>query len=128
VAGSLAAGLALRSPLKVNVIRDRGVLARTVDQGTVENVYRLQLMNATEAAQRYRIDVQGLPGLALAETHDIELAPVEERLVPVTVRLPADAAASLNGQKLPIAFRVTQLAASGAAAQVLEDSTFLVPR
>ena len=128
VAGALAAGLATRSPLKVNVIRDRGVLARTVDQGTVENVYRLQLMNATEAPQRYRIDVQGLPGLAMAETEEIELAPVQERLVPVTVRLSADAAASLAGEKLPIAFRVTQLAGSEAAAQVLEDSTFLIPR
>ncbi|MDQ3058882.1 MAG: cytochrome c oxidase accessory protein CcoG [Pseudomonadota bacterium] len=128
VAGTLAATLALRSPLRVDVIRDRGVMARVVGHGEVENVYRLKLMNATEAPQRYRIDVQGLPGLAMAETHDIELASIEERLVPVTVRLPADTAASLSGQKLPIAFKVTQLAASGPVAQVLEDSTFLVPR
>jgi cytochrome c oxidase accessory protein FixG len=128
VAGSLAASLATRSPLRVDVIRDRGVLARVVGHGAVENVYRLQIMNATETPQRYRIDVEGLPGLAMAQEIEIELAPVQDRLVPVTVRLPADAAASLAGQKLPIAFRVSQLAGKAQSAQVLEDSTFVIPR
>jgi peptide/nickel transport system substrate-binding protein len=39
--------MAMRTPFKADVVRDRGTLARQVDDGWVENVYRLQIMNAT---------------------------------------------------------------------------------
>jgi hypothetical protein len=49
-------------PLKVDVIRDRGALARMVEQGRIENVYRLQIMNATElSGYRFLPDAAG-PG------------------------------------------------------------------
>ena len=38
-------------------------LARMVEQGRIENVFRLQVMNATESTQRYVITVGGLPGI-----------------------------------------------------------------
>jgi polyferredoxin len=44
----LLASLVVRVPLKVDVVRDRGSLARIVEGGRLENVYRLQIMNATE--------------------------------------------------------------------------------
>ena len=128
VAAALLISLSLRSPFHVNVIRDRGVMARTVAQGVAENVYRLQIMNATETAQHYRIEVQGPHGLALAQAADITLAPIEERYVPVTVTLPGAAASELAGQKLAIRFAVTQTTASGKAAQMAEGSSFWVPR
>ncbi len=58
------ASLAMRTPLKVDVVRDRGALARIVEGGRLENVYRLQIMNATEQPQRYRIEARGLEGLS----------------------------------------------------------------
>jgi len=128
VAAALLISLSLRSPFHVNVIRDRGVMARTVAHGVAENVYRLQIMNATETAQHYRIEVQGPHGLALAQAADITLAPIEERYVPVTVTLPGAAASELAGQKLAIRFAVTQTTASGKAAQMAEGSSFWVPR
>ena len=48
----------LRTPFRVDVVRDRGALARLVDDGRIENVYRLQVMNATEMPQRFRIEVE----------------------------------------------------------------------
>ena len=39
--------LVWRMPMKVDVIRDRG-LPRITSEGKIENVYRLQVMNATE--------------------------------------------------------------------------------
>ena len=59
-----AVALWMRVPLKVDVIRDRGAMVREVEDGELENVYRLQVMNATESAHRYRITVEGLPGIA----------------------------------------------------------------
>jgi polyferredoxin len=49
----MAVSLALRSPFRVDVVRDRGVMARIVAGGAIENVYRLQIMNVTESEQRY---------------------------------------------------------------------------
>ena len=54
--------LALRAPFKADIVRDRGTLARLVDGGRIENVYRVQLMNGTEEKQRFRIAVEGLRG------------------------------------------------------------------
>jgi polyferredoxin len=37
--------LITRTPLKLGVMRDRGALGREVEDGGLENVYRLQIMN-----------------------------------------------------------------------------------
>ena len=127
VAAVFGVSLQLRSPFKVDVIRDRGVMARVVQGDAVENVYRLHVMNATESAQRYQVDVLGPQGLAMASPVAILLGPVEERTVPVSVRLPAAQAATLARQTLPIKFEVTQEAGSAQAARVQESSTFHLP-
>jgi cytochrome c oxidase accessory protein FixG len=54
-------GLFLREPLGVDVIRDRNALYRMLEDGRVENVYDLKILNKTESAHRFRIEVQG-PG------------------------------------------------------------------
>ena len=46
-------GLLLKSPLKVDVIRDRGAMMRDAPGGMVENVYRLQFINTDEVPRRY---------------------------------------------------------------------------
>ena len=64
---AVAAGvsLALRNPLKVDVARDRGALAREARPGVVENVYRVQIMNTAETPRTFRITAEGLPGIAV---------------------------------------------------------------
>ena len=69
----LMASLIARTPLKVDVIRDRAALSRIVAGGKLENVYRLQIMNATEQPQRYRISATGLDGLALSTEAQVEV-------------------------------------------------------
>jgi polyferredoxin len=103
-------------------------MARMVEDGAVENVYRVLVMNATEAPQRYRVAVSGLPGLAVAGDTELELAPAAERSIPVRVRLPADAAAALNERTQHIRFEVAQVTDTGRAVIVQEASTFLLPR
>ncbi len=61
----LLASLWFRTPFRVDVVRDRGVMARLTDDGKLENVYRLQIMNGTEETQHYRINVSGLKGLEI---------------------------------------------------------------
>ncbi len=120
---AVGVSLFLRTPLKVDVIRDRGALARLAEQGRIENVYRLQVMNATEAPQTYRIAVEGLPGIALASEPSVEVLPTEVRSVAVRVQIPPGAATSGSH---PIHFSVQ--ADGNASLQVREKSVFLVPR
>ena len=49
-----AVGLWVRVPLKVDVIRDRAAIAREVEGGKIENVYRLQIMNTAETRRELR--------------------------------------------------------------------------
>ena len=60
---AMGVSLALRNPLKVDVIRDRGALAREAAPGVIENVYRIQIMNTDEAARSFTIAAEGIPGL-----------------------------------------------------------------
>ncbi len=126
IAAGLATSLVLRHPFKVDVVRDRTTLARIVQQGRIENVYRLQVMNATEQVQRYRIGVQGLPEVQLAQATELEVLPAQARWVTVAVQLPPQAAQGLKPGSHPIHF---EIAAMGDDNQrISERSTFLIPR
>ncbi|MDZ4355526.1 MAG: cytochrome c oxidase accessory protein CcoG [Variovorax sp.] len=122
---TLAVGLSLflRTPLKVDVIRDRGALARMVEQGRIENVFRLQIMNATESPQRYVISVSGLPGITLASSPEVEVLPTEVRSVAARVQIPPEAASAGSH---PIRFEIRSTGEE--VARVNEKAAFLVPR
>ncbi|MEO8154226.1 MAG: cytochrome c oxidase accessory protein CcoG [Rhizobacter sp.] len=121
--------LALRSPFRVDVARDRGSLARLVNDGAIENVYRLQLMNATESVQHYRVRVEDLDGAAISSHTEFEVGAAESRWLPVSVQLPAQAAHSLGGGAHRLLFVIERLPdESDKVATVREKSTFVVPR
>jgi cytochrome c oxidase accessory protein FixG len=122
---ALLVSLALRTPFKVDVVRDRGTLARIVNAGHIENVYRLQVMNAWESPQRFHIAANGLPGLAVASDADLLLEPAQARWVAVRLQAPPEAAQQPGSH--PIHFVVTALDAPSQR-QVSEKSVFLVPR
>ncbi len=126
---ALAISMAMRSPFRVDVVRDRGALARIVDEGRLENSYRLQIMNATEDPQRYRIQVSGLPQAAIVGGADVTVGPAEARWVPVAVQVPAEVAAGIKSGAHPIHFEIVRLPHAGdAAVAVSEKSTFVIPR
>jgi cytochrome c oxidase accessory protein FixG len=129
VSAAVLASLVLRTPFKVDVVRDRASLARIVDEGRIENVYRLQVMNASEATQRYRIAVAGLPGAQVVGAGEVEVGPAAARWVPLAVRVPAEAAQGAGGGAHRIDFTITQAAdAQGRTWQRDERSTFVIPR
>jgi len=116
-----AIGLWLRVPLKVDVIRDRAAIAREVEGGKIENVYRLQIMNTAEAGRVFEIGVEGLPTLHVASEARIELDPTSTRMVPVRVR--AEPGAAQPGTH-KIEFEVSAVGVAGVA--VREKSVFIV--
>ncbi len=128
IAAAFATSLALRSPFKADVVRDRGALARLVEDGRIENVYRVQLMNATEQAQRFHIEVEGLPGATVPAWSDVEVGATEARWVPLSVQLTPQSARTLGPGAHPIQFRIALVDHADHAIQVREKSTFVVPR
>ena len=127
---ALLTSLLTRSPVRLDVVRDRGVMARLVEDGYVENLYRLQIMNTTERAQRFRLGVEGLDGIALAETRDVKVDAAEARWIAVAVRLPPETAVKAGTGAHPIRFllRDGDVDEQGKSLQVQEKSTFVVPR
>ncbi len=120
---ALFAHLVLRTPLRVDVIRDRGTLGREVENGEIENVYRLQLINSAETARSYRITVFGIDTVRIATEPEVQVERAGTRMVPVRVRI--DAGKGQPGTN-KLEFRVE--AVDDPSVAVREASTFFVPR
>jgi polyferredoxin len=57
--------ISLRTPVGLDVMRDRNALYRRLPDGSIENVYLLRILNKDTAAHVYRLAADGLPGLQL---------------------------------------------------------------
>ncbi|RMF11648.1 MAG: cytochrome c oxidase accessory protein CcoG [Alphaproteobacteria bacterium] len=103
--------LATRSPLDVNIIRDRNPLYVTLSDGRIRNGYTVKILNKAHQSNDFTISLSGLPG---ADLKIVGLEPGE----PVTV--PADSLRAvqlyvtaprhgLAGSSTPVSFAVTNL-------------------
>jgi cytochrome c oxidase accessory protein FixG len=81
--------LTIRIPLKVDVIRDRSSLAREADDGRIENVYSLHIMNTDESDHRYAISVSGLEGIDIVGERLIEVPSASAKTVLLSARVEA---------------------------------------
>ena len=123
---AFAVGLATRSPVHMDVIRDRGVMARLGEDGQVQNLYRVQLTNRTERVVHYRLSVDGLPGLFVEGQPDVAMAPGEAKSMTVTLAIPPSSAQGMPPGAQPVALTLTEPGRSEPALR--EKTTFLVPR
>ena len=122
VLAAMGISLAMRIPFKVDVVRDRGSLARIADGGKIENVFRIQVMNATESTQRFHISVEGLPQLSVASDSDVTIESTQSRWVAVNLQLPYEGA---EPGSHTIHFKVE---APDIGKSVTEKAVFIVPR
>jgi len=123
IIGVFFGSLFTRTPLKMDVIRDRGSMGREVEDGMIENVYRLQIMNTDEKAHKYKLTVSGIESIALSSPEVVELNGTESRAVPVRVRVgPGKGEKGSN----KIAFELQAL--DDESLHVKEKAVFIVPR
>jgi cytochrome c oxidase accessory protein FixG len=115
-------GLATKPQLKVDVIRDRATLAREVDDGMIENIYRLQIMNVSEVARSYAISVSGLDKIDLTAERIVDVPAATTKSIAVPVRVPADSATKGSH----VIYFDLKSTADGKIA-VHEKATFLLP-
>jgi cytochrome c oxidase accessory protein FixG len=119
---ALLLSLSMRHTLKVDVIRDRTSLARFTEEGTIENIYRFQFMNATEQAQTYKVSVQGLDGIRLRDNPLVQVGPAESHWVVMHADIPYGSA---SGGSHKIEFVIES---GSGTSPIKEKSVFLVPR
>lgn len=127
VASLIAFNLSRHKSFSVDVIKDRGAMARELGNGDIENVYQLKIMNSAEKPQTFTVSAHGLPGLTLTTASTVQVQSTGIGSIAARLTLPADTAENYRGKAEPIVFTV----ATVDEAQVLainEKSTFLVPR
>ncbi|HEY9268267.1 MAG TPA: cytochrome c oxidase accessory protein CcoG [Methylotenera sp.] len=127
IVAALLTSLIMRDSFRVDVVRDRGVMARIAEGGMLENVYRLQIMNATEATQRYEISASGIVNLKVESdvadaNKSFTVNSAESRWIPVRLQVPDG---SIKSGSHPIEFKIRAIESSEL---VTEKSVFLVPR
>ncbi|PKO49483.1 MAG: cytochrome c oxidase accessory protein CcoG [Betaproteobacteria bacterium HGW-Betaproteobacteria-4] len=115
--------LSTRIPLKVDIIRDRSTLAREADDGRIENVYMLQIMNTEEQSHRYKVTVDGLPGAEITGDVEVDVAPASLQSFNTVVAVPPDAGKTGSN---PIHFEI--VAIDNPDIKVREKAAFLLPR
>jgi cytochrome c oxidase accessory protein FixG len=122
--------LAMKNPLKVDILRDRGALAREAAPGLIENVYRIQLMNTDETARRFSIAAAGLPGLAVVGVEQpVAVDPASTKLVTLRLQLPVQADAGRDALS-PGSHAIEFVVQAEGDSKVIrhEKSSFLIPR
>ncbi|OYW63723.1 MAG: cytochrome c oxidase accessory protein CcoG [Hydrogenophilales bacterium 12-64-13] len=104
IGSAFVVSLATRVPLRVDVVRDRVALSKETDEGLIENVYRLQLINKDGRAHRYTIEAEGIPGLQVV-TSQAEISAAPLQTVDIPVSLVADPV-ELKGRSIEVQFIV----------------------
>ncbi|MFZ2269304.1 MAG: cytochrome c oxidase accessory protein CcoG [Azonexus sp.] len=122
LSAATAWSLATRVPLKVNILKDRNVLSREADDGSIENTYRLQIMNTGDLTRKFRIRVVGPDGIRLYGNNEITVAGGEIGTETAIVRV--DPGAAKPGS-IAISFSIADMADPQVA--VLERSKFWMP-
>jgi polyferredoxin len=112
-----------RTPLALDVIRDRNTLFRENNDGMIENVYTLKIMNMDSSAHEYSLSVTGIDGLELKmDSFNIEVNSGE--VIEVPVRAVADPD-KLHARSSKISFNL--IASDSNNLYVTEEARFLGP-
>ena len=127
VVALLFGSLLNRKSFKVDVVRDRASLARIVSGGHIENVYRLQIMNAVEKRQHFKVTAEGMYDLkVMTDSEDLIVESTQSRWISIRLQVPYDSA--MPGS-YPVKFFIEATDDDQKVQDKLEEkSVFLIPR
>ena len=133
LASAFMISLLTRNPLRVDVMRDRGALAREVEGIRIENIYRIQIMNASEHSMVVQVTATGLDNLKILNSQGkeitaIDVGPASNQLLPLKVSTTIGQNSPGN---YPIYFGVTaqEIVGNQSITRVRDEkSSFIIPR
>ena len=90
-----ALSIYMRNPVRMDILRDRGALAREVDGSMIENIYRLQFMNSSEGSLLLNLRVEGIPNIQILDSQGNDISEIRVNassnlLIPIKLRVPMD--------------------------------------
>ena len=118
----LAYSMVARTPIILDVIRDRNALYREVGGDMIENTYTLKVINQRNEVRSYRLEVAGLDGLVADNVPNPVVVEAGGVLsLPIRLQAPRDTAQGVT----VIEFRITDL--EDISDSIVEDSRFVGP-
>jgi len=115
--------LSQRSTLGLDVIRDRNRLYRETDEGRIENVYILKIINMDDKGHAFKLHVEGIEDLELfIDARRIWVDAGEVLELPVRLRVEED---ELHERSNKVTFKLVATDDSGLKAR--EEARFLGP-
>ena len=78
-----------RTPFDVDVLRDRNALYRTTNDGLIENVYSIRIINKDQLPHAFELEVADLPNVTIdTDTPRPVVGPGEVKTIVIRVRVP----------------------------------------
>jgi cytochrome c oxidase accessory protein FixG len=119
---ALITSMATRTPIILDVLRDRNTLYRELPGDVIENTYTIKVINQSNAQRSFRLSVDGVAGLTLDGVADqIVVAGGDVLSLPVRARTARNNAYGI----MNITFSIS--AVDDESVSVTEDSRFLAP-
>ncbi|CAM3658494.1 Iron-sulfur 4Fe-4S ferredoxin transmembrane protein [Bordetella sputigena] len=125
---AMAGALWLRQPLRMDVIRDRGVLGREVAGGMVENVYRLQFINTSSLPLQVALSADGLRDVVVRApdgSSGVHVDPLDNKVIAAVARAPG-AGAEPGAHRIVI--HAVGTAPDGSVVRTDEPASFFIPQ
>ena len=120
--GGLITSMVTRTPIILDVIRDRNQLYRELPDGMYENIYTLKIVNQQNDTREYTLTVDGTPGIELdGAPETIRVAGGGVESLPVRVRANREDTSGIND----IFF--TLIANDDPSDRAVEDSRLIGP-
>jgi cytochrome c oxidase accessory protein FixG len=124
IMGLFAYSFATRVALGLDVIRDRNQLYRETNEGLIENVYTLKILNMDTVGHRYQLEASGIEGLELHKDLKVIKVPAGG-VLELPVRLRAEEGA-LEVRSTEVKFYL--VASDKPELTAVEEARFLGPR
>lgn len=120
---ALIYAIATRVPLGLDILRDRNRLYEETQEGLIENVYTLKIVNMDETSHDYRLSVSGIEGIKIIMNRpQIKVASGE--VADISLRLQADPY-ELKSRSIGIKFKLQAI--DNANIHIESESRFLTP-
>ena len=123
LSAALVYSMLTRLPLELDIIRDRNALYRETNEGLIENIYTLRIINMDEQAHRYTLTAGGIEGVKLILAKK-DLYAKSGEVITIPARIQIDPA-YLKKIGYDIEFILT--ATDNSELQVIEKGRFIGP-
>jgi cytochrome c oxidase accessory protein FixG len=122
ILGGLFYAIINRSLVQVDVISDRNSLYRETDDGFIENVYKLRIMNKDKTPHIYEATASGIIELLVSTDQDLQVDAESVMTFPIRLKTKPE---NLFKRSTPIVFRL--IARDNSNLTITEEARFLGP-